>query len=86
MMVSLHIQGLMEEIILKMDHKIRSFPSVARNEGDNRRGDQPYPSFGPSGGWKHDRFYALQNQKDHEGSPDVVMDKLRPFRFRLRIA
>ncbi|WMV09209.1 hypothetical protein MTR67_002594, partial [Solanum verrucosum] len=56
-----------------MGHKIRNCPSIARNEGDDRRRAQPYPSSGPSGGWKQDRFYDLQTQEDHEGSPDAVI-------------
>ncbi|WMV37847.1 hypothetical protein MTR67_031232 [Solanum verrucosum] len=46
-------------------------------QGDNRRRAQPYPSSDPSGGREQDRFYALQTQKDHKGSPDAIIGKLR---------
>jgi len=59
-----------------MDHKIRNCSPVARNKVDNRRRDQTYHSSGPSGGWKQDRFYALQTRQDHEGFPNVVIGKL----------
>ncbi|XP_049359580.1 uncharacterized protein LOC125824277 [Solanum verrucosum] len=61
----------------KIDHKIRNCPSVARNEGDSPRRAQPYPSSDPIGGWKQDRFYALQTRQDHKGSRDAVIGKLR---------
>uniref|UniRef100_M1DXZ9 Uncharacterized protein n=1 Tax=Solanum tuberosum TaxID=4113 RepID=M1DXZ9_SOLTU len=56
-----------------MDHKIRNCFPVARNKVDNHRRDQTYHSSGPSGGWKQDRFYALQTRQDHEGFPDVAI-------------
>ncbi|WMV58293.1 hypothetical protein MTR67_051678 [Solanum verrucosum] len=59
-----------------MDHKIRDCPSVAKNEGVNRRWAQPYPSYGPycsgTNAPKKNKFYALQTSGEQEGSPDVI--------------
>ncbi|KAH0756533.1 hypothetical protein KY290_026803 [Solanum tuberosum] len=48
------------------DHKIRNFPSTAKNDGDTPHRDQPYPSSGPSGSGasshKKIHFYALQTR------------------------
>lgn len=52
----------------KMDHKIRNFPTIVKNEGDNHRWAQPYPFSCPSGSREQDRFCALDTQKDHEVS------------------
>ncbi|WMV30283.1 hypothetical protein MTR67_023668 [Solanum verrucosum] len=40
-----------------------------KNVENNNAPDKPK---GPNGGWKQDRFYALQTQEDHEGSPDAI--------------
>uniref|UniRef100_M1DHJ3 Gag-pol protein n=1 Tax=Solanum tuberosum TaxID=4113 RepID=M1DHJ3_SOLTU len=60
----------------KKDHKIRHYPSVAKNEGDSNRRAQPYLSSDPSGsgvsGPKQKRLYAFQTRGEQEGSPDVV--------------
>ncbi|KAH0747210.1 hypothetical protein KY285_008867 [Solanum tuberosum] len=65
----------------KTDHKIRNCPSVAKNDGDTRCRDQPYPSFGPNGSGanapKQNQFYALQTICDQENSPDVVTGMLK---------
>lgn len=61
---------------LKIDDKIKNYPTFAKNEGDNIKQAQPYHSYGPSGFQRPNRFYALQTEEDHVGSLDVVFCKL----------
>ncbi|XP_049367973.1 uncharacterized protein LOC125832826 [Solanum verrucosum] len=69
----------------KMDHKIKNFPSVSRNEGDTRRRAQHYPSSGPSGSGvnapKQNRLYTLQTRGDQDISLDVVTGMLKVFQL-----
>ncbi|XP_049363321.1 uncharacterized protein LOC125828060 [Solanum verrucosum] len=47
----------------KMDHKIRSCPTIAKNEGANRRRTQPYLFLGPSGGKNRIGFMLFRLDK-----------------------
>ncbi|XP_049405224.1 uncharacterized protein LOC125868669 [Solanum stenotomum] len=69
----------------KMDHKIRDFPSIAKNDGDNHQRAQPNPSSGPSGSGpnapKQNKFHTLHICHDQEGSPDLVTGMLKVFQL-----
>ncbi|WMV29770.1 hypothetical protein MTR67_023155 [Solanum verrucosum] len=73
----------------KMDHKIRDYPSITRNEGDTHRRAQPYPSSGRSGSGgnapKKNHFYALQTRDDQERSLDIVMVRVKDVEFETPI-
>ncbi|XP_049364231.1 uncharacterized protein LOC125828978 [Solanum verrucosum] len=56
----------------KIDHKIRDYPSVAKNKGENHRRAQPNPSSDSSGSQKQNKFYTLQTRRGQEGSLNVV--------------
>ncbi|WMV13704.1 hypothetical protein MTR67_007089 [Solanum verrucosum] len=63
----------------KMDHKIRYYPLVAKNDRDSRRRAQPNPPSGPSGSQKQNRFHVLLTCGEQEGSPNVVTGMLKVF-------